>query len=408
MTDPSPSSYLIQNYARAPISFVRGERCHLFDSQGTRYLDAFAGVAVSILGHGHRGLSSAIAEQARSLIHASNHYTVLQQEQLAQRIVEAAFPGRMLFCNSGTEANEAAYKIVRLWGNVAHGGRKTRMIAFQNSFHGRTLGSLSITSTAKYREPFAPLPPAEFLPVGDTAALEAAFVSGSDDIAGVFIEPIQGEGGVIVPPAGFLAAVRALCTRHGALLVCDEIQTGFARTGKVFGYQHEGFVPDIMTMAKGLGGGVPIGAVLASPEAAALLLPGLHGTTFGGNPLACVAALTVLDHVLEPRFIEHVVSRGEQLSAGLRRLFGPAAVRGRGLLLGVQLEVEPARLVEAARAAGLILGPAGNNTLRIAPPLIISAVEVDELLERLATAKSQLAATSPAASQLSAPARTGH
>jgi acetylornithine/N-succinyldiaminopimelate aminotransferase len=405
VTAASQNSFLIQNYQRAPIAFVRGEGCHLFDAEGRRYLDAFAGVAVSTLGHGHAGLSAALAAQARTLIHVSNHYTVAEQERLAERIVTASFPGRMLFCNSGTEAIEAAYKVVRLWGNVAHGGRKTRIIALENSFHGRTLGALSITANPTYREPFAPLPAAEFLPLGDRAALQAAFAQGGEAIAGVFVEPIQGEGGVIVPPPGYLAEMRTLCTRHGALLVCDEIQTGIGRTGKLFGYQHEGFVPDLMTMAKGLGGGVPIGALLASPEAAALLTPGLHGTTFGGNPLACAAALAVTDQVLAPGFIARVAERGEQLAGGLRRLFPPGAVRGRGLLLGVQLEQEPATLVAAARAAGLIVGPAGNKTLRLAPPLIITAAEVDEVIERLAAALAQCRSQGTAAA---APARPGH
>jgi acetylornithine/N-succinyldiaminopimelate aminotransferase len=403
VTAASQSSFLIQNYQRQPITFVRGEGCHLIDAEGRRYLDAFAGVAVSTLGHGHPGLCAAISAQARTLIHVSNHYAVAEQERLAERIVTASFPGRMLFCNSGTEAIEAAYKVVRLWGNITHGGRKTRILALENSFHGRTLGALSITANPKYREPFAPLPAAEFLPVGDLAALQAAFASAG--IAGVFVEPIQGEGGVIVPPPGYLAELRALCTRHGALMVCDEIQTGIGRTGRLFGYQHEGFVPDLMTMAKGLGGGVPIGALLASPQAAALLTPGLHGTTFGGNPLACAAALTVLDQVLAPGFIAGVAERGEQLAGGLRRLFSPAVVRGRGLLLGVQLEHEPAALVAAARSAGLIVGPAGNRTLRLAPPLIITAAEVDEVIARLAGALAQLRSQGAGAA---APAHPGH
>jgi predicted acetylornithine/succinylornithine family transaminase len=378
----------MQNYNRAPVRFVRGDGCHLIDADGKRYLDAFAGVAVSTLGHGHAGLAQAIADQARQLIHVSNYYTVAQQEELARRIVEAAFPGRVMFCNSGTEANEAAYKVVRLWGNQVHGGRKTRMLSFTNAFHGRTLGSLSITANPKYREPFAPLPPAEFLPYGDVAALDAAFASGKDDVAGVFVEPIQGEGGVIVPPPGYLKALRERCTRHGALLVVDEIQTGFGRTGKLFAYQHEGFVPDLMTMAKGLGGGVPIGALLATEEAS-LLKPGLHGTTFGGNPLACAAALTVIGQVLAPGFLAAVEARGAQLQAGLRAQFGHDRVRGRGLLIGVQLNQDPAPLILAAREEGLVIGPAGNNTLRIAPPLIVSAAEIEELLAKLAAARAR-------------------
>jgi acetylornithine/N-succinyldiaminopimelate aminotransferase len=385
---PHPS-FLVQNYNRSDVRFVRGEGVHLEDASGKRYLDAFAGVAVSTLGHGHPALVAAISAQAQALLHCSNYYTVQQQEDLARVLVTNAFPGRVLFCNSGTEAIEAAYKIVRLWGNVAHGGRKTRLISFLNAFHGRTMGALALTANPKYREPFAPLAPVEFLPYGEVPALEAAFARG-DDIAGVFVEPIQGEGGVIVPPAGFLARLRALCSAHGALLVADEIQTGFGRTGKLFCHQHEGFVPDVMALAKGLGGGVPIGAVLANETAAALLKPGLHGTTFGGNPLACAAGLAVMGEVLKPGFIADVAARGEQLMAGLTALFGAGTVRGRGLLVGVQLAQDPAALVTAARAEGLIVGPAGNNTLRLAPPLIITAAQVDELLVRLGRAKGRV------------------
>jgi predicted acetylornithine/succinylornithine family transaminase len=386
MSEPAQKpSALFQNYGRSEVCFVRGEGVHLEDSNGKRYLDAFAGVAVSTLGHGHPRLVQAIATQAAALLHCSNYYTVRQQEDLAWEIVGLAFPGRVLFCNSGTEANEAAYKLVRVWGNQVHGGRKTRLLAFQNGFHGRTMGSLSLTANPKYREPFVPLAPCDFLPYGDVAALDAAFAR-SDDIAGVFVEPIQGEGGVIVPPAGFLPRLRELCTRHQTLLVIDEIQTGFARTGRLFCHQHEGITPDIMTMAKGLGGGVPIGAVLATDAVAGLFKPGMHGTTFGGNPLACAAGLAVVGEIAKPGFVTSVAARGEQLRTGLIALVGADKVRGRGLLVGVQLDQEPANLVKAARDEGLIVGPSGNNTLRIAPPLIITAAQIDELLEKLGRA----------------------
>ena len=381
---PPATPHLMQNYARQEVTFVRGEGCWLFDDQGRRYLDAFAGVAVGVLGHGHPALVEAICHQAKTLLHASNHYFIAGQEELAAGLVAQAFPGRMLFCNSGAEANEAALKLVRLWGNVQHGGRKTRVLAFENGFHGRTLGALSITASKAYRAPFEPLPPAEFLPLGDLAALEKAM---SDDVAGVFLEPIQGEGGVNVPPPGFLTAVRALCTRHGALFVADEIQTGIGRTGRFFAYQHEkDAVPDVLSLAKGLGGGVPIGAVLAREEVAALLKPGLHGTTFGGNLLACAAGNVVLREVTRPGFLERVAARGERLVAGLRQIFPQQEIRGRGLLLGVQLNEAPQRLVTAARAQGLVVGPSGRNTLRIAPPLVISEAEVDTLLSKLAAA----------------------
>jgi len=389
MTTPAPiASALMQNYGRQDVRFVRGDGCYLTDDLGRRHLDAFAGVAVSCLGHGHPELVEAIQRQARELIHTSNHYGQIQQEELARALVDGAFPGRVLFCNSGTEANELAYKLARLWGNVAHGGRKTRMLAFANGFHGRTLGALSITANPAYREPFAPLPVAEFLPFGDLAALRAAL---RDDVCAVFAEPIQGEGGVNVPPAGFLAELRALCDRHQALLVLDEVQTGLGRTGRLFAWQHDGVAPDVMTLAKGLGGGVPIGAVVARDEVAALLKPGLHGTTFGGNHLACAAGLTVLRAVRRSGFLDNVTARGNQLMEGLRQLFPGHQVRGRGLLVGVQLTAPPADLIKAALAEGLVVGPSGNNTLRVAPPLIVAPHQIDELLGKLAAARKRVA-----------------
>lgn len=384
-----PESHLIPNYARQEVTFVRGEGCYLFDDAGRRYLDAFAGVAVGALGHAHPALTEAICTQARALLHSSNHYFIEGQERLAAMLVERAMPSKVLFCNSGAEANEAAYKLVRLWANRLHGGRKHRMIAFEGGFHGRTLGALSITANSTYREPFGPLPPAEFLPFGDLLALEATM---RQDVAGVFIEPIQGEGGVRVPPPGFLAGVRALCDRFGALMVADEVQTGVCRTGRFLAIQHEGVVPDLVTLAKGLGGGVPIGALLARSEVADLLKPGLHGTTFGGNPLACAAGLAVLEAVSTPGFQENVQARGEQLKEGLRRLFGPGhEVRGQGLLVGLQLSEAPQSWVTAAREEGLVVGPSGSNTLRMAPPLIVSESQINELLEKLSAAKRRLA-----------------
>ncbi len=382
----SPESYLTQNYNRSPVRFVRGQGCYLYDSEGKADLDGFAGVAVSALGYGHPELVAAICRQAGAVTHVSNYYTITEQEDLARLLVEASFPGKVLFCNSGTEANEAALKIVRLWGNQVHGGTKKRLLAFHGGFHGRTMGALALTANPKYREPFAPLAEVEFLPFGDVAALTAAFTaSGSDDIAGVFIEPIQGEGGVVPAPAGFLKTLSGLCQRHGALLVVDEVQTGMARTGNNFAHQFDGIIPDIMSLAKGLGGGVPIGAIVCGPRAD-LLKPGLHGTTFGGNPLACAAGLVVARTVLNPAMNAHVQAMGARLHAGLAAVFGAAAIqiRGRGLLCGVQLPEDPsARLIPAARAEGLIVGPSANNTLRLAPPLIITGDEIDELCQRL-------------------------
>ena len=378
MSAPSsqPASYLIQNYNRASVRFVRGQGCHLYDADGKAYLDAFAGVAVCALGYAHPKLVEAISRQAAAVTHVSNYYTVQEQEDLARALVQASFPGRAMFCSTGTEANEAALKIVRLWGNQVHGGRKTRLISFHGGFHGRTLGALALTANPKYREPFAPLAPVDFVPFGDAAAFAKAM---GDDVAGVFVEPIQGEGGVVPAPAGFLQTLRTLCDKHGALLVADEVQTGLSRTGRYFGYQHDGATPDIMSLAKGLGGGVPIGAIVATERAAELLKPGLHGTTFGGNPLACAAGLVVAGEVLTPAFAADVAARGEELRNGLKQVFGGEAidVRGRGLLCGVQLPVDPAaKLVAASRDQGLIVGPSANNTRRLAPPMIISSAMI--------------------------------
>jgi predicted acetylornithine/succinylornithine family transaminase len=379
-------SFLTPNYNRLPVAFVRGQGCWLYDGAGREYLDAFAGVAVNALGHGHSRLSEALARQCATLLHVSNHFQIPEQERVAALINSAGFAGRAIFGNSGTEANEAAYKVARLWGNSVHGKTKTRMIAFQGSFHGRTLGALSITWPAQYRTAFEPLADAEFLPYGDELSLARAMGA---DVAAVFVEPIQGEGGVNVPPDGFLSCVRRLCDQHESLMVCDEIQTGIGRTGHAFGFQHDGAVPDVITLAKGLGGGVPIGAAVFGPRCSELLTRGLHGSTFGGNPLACTAATVVLEELLASggSLLSHVRERGAQLEAGLRRIFPASAnVRGRGLLWGATLSYDPRRLILNCLERGLVVGPASNNTLRLAPPLTITENEVTQLLERLGAA----------------------
>jgi predicted acetylornithine/succinylornithine family transaminase len=376
-------SSLLQNYRREPISFVHGRGCWLTDSAGREYLDAFSGVAVSALGHAHPRITAALETQGRKLVHVSNHYVIPEQETLARALVDLSFPSRVLFVNSGAEANEAAYKLARLWGNVAHRGEKQRILAFEGGFHGRTLAALSLTSKEGYRRGFEPLVPVDFLPFGDIEAVERAV---DESVVAVFAETIQGEGGVVEPQAGFFAALRDACAEHGALLVLDEIQTGLGRTGQMFGYDHEGIVPDIMTLAKGLGGGVPIGAVLVREDVAALLTPGLHGSTFAGNPLACSVALAVVDEIVRSQLVENARARGEQLKAGLERIFPGSEVRGRGLLQGITLTGDLSSLIAAARRQALIVGPADGNTLRIAPPLNITTEEVSELLVRLARA----------------------
>jgi predicted acetylornithine/succinylornithine family transaminase len=384
MPAPLPACpHLFQNYARQDVRFVRGRGVWLWDDQGRRYLDGFAGIAVSCLGHAHPALVQAVTVQAATLIHSSNHYHHPLAEELGARLATLSGLPRLFLCNSGTEANEAAVKLARLWGGAK--GDRPRLIAAEGGFHGRTLGALALTHNPKYREPFAPLQAVDYVPFGDIAALEKAM---DGRVAALFLEPIQGEGGVRVPPAGYLQRARELCDRHGALLIADEVQTGIGRTGRMFASQLEGVQPDVIVLAKGLGGGVPVGAVLATEEVAALLKPGLHGTTFGGNPLASAAALAVLEVVGEPAFLARVAAHGARLASGLKQVFPEAIeVRGRGLLLGVQLPYDPAPLIRAGFDHGVVAGPAAGNTLRLAPPLIISAEECDELVSRLARAR---------------------
>ena len=384
--DPHPN--LVANYGRFPVRFVKGEGCWLEDDRGRRFLDALSGIAVNLLGHGHPALTAAIATQAGTLIHTSNLYHVAPQERLAELICAHSFAEQVFFCNSGTESNEAAFKLVRLWGNVVHGGKKTRVVAAESSFHGRTMASISLTGTPKYHEGFEPLFPVTFVPYGDADALAAAM---GDDVAGLWLEPLQGEGGVVEPPAGYLARARELCDAHASLLVFDEVQTGCGRCGTLFAHQHEGVVPDAMGLAKGLAGGVPIGALCTTAELGALLKPGTHASTFGGNHLACAAGVVVLEQLLADGFLPGVVAKGERLRAGLAEVFGAVGVeiRGRGLLCGVQLpeETPAGDLAKACLVRGLVVGTAGRNTFRLAPPLVISHDEIDTLVERVASAR---------------------
>ncbi len=383
---PIPSHpHLVANYGRFDLRPVRGEGCWLIDGDGHRLLDGLAGIAVNSLGHGHPALVEAISSQAERLIHTSNYFHIGPQEELAALLCAGSFADKVFFCNSGAEANEAAYKLLRLWGNRVHGGHKTRILSATGSFHGRTMGALSLTCNPRHQDGFAPLLPIEYVPYGDSAALAATM---DDRVAGVFLEPIQGESGINLPPDDYLPQVRALCDRHQALWVADEVQTGCGRCGQLFAHQWTPVHPDIMTLAKGLGGGVPIGAVAATAAVADLLIPGSHGSTFGGNHLACAAGAAVMRTISAPGFLDAINARGQQLHDGLHRICGDQAqdIRGRGLLWGVQLAKDPLPVVKAALGHGLICGTAGNNVLRLAPPLIISADEIDILLERLAAA----------------------
>jgi predicted acetylornithine/succinylornithine family transaminase len=383
---------LTNNYRQAPIVMARGEGCALYDVEGRRYLDMTAGVAVCVLGHGHPGLADAIAAQARRLLHVSNLYYIEAQLQLAEALSRRAFKGRAFFCNSGTEANEAALKLARRYQIVTRQQpERTEIVAFENSFHGRTLGALSVTGQPKYRDGFGPLvTPVRFVPFGDVAAARAAI---TDRTAAVIVEPVQAEGGINLPPAGYLQELRRACTEAGAVLIFDEIQTGTGRTGTFYAFEGEGVVPDIVTLAKGLAGGVPIGAMLANEEVARGFEPGTHASTFGGNPFATAAALYVQQAIDEMGLLDHCRDMGAHLGSALLRLAErrrpkTRGARGRGLLQGLIID-DPADVVVRARAAGLLLSVAGSNVVRFVPPLIVGKAEIDEAVDILDHVLSQ-------------------
>ncbi|MCM6778345.1 acetylornithine transaminase [Nocardia sp. CDC159] len=362
------SAALMNNYGTPKVALVRGEGAVVFDADGKRYLDFLGGIAVNILGHAHPAIIEAVTQQLGTLGHTSNLYANERTIELAERLL-AQFGdghGRAFFCNSGTEANEAAFKISRLTG-------RTKLVACEEAFHGRTMGSLALTGQPSKREPFDPMPPGVVhVPYGDADALAAAV---DDETAAVFLEPIMGESGVVVPPADYLARAREITAEHGALLILDEVQTGIGRTGHFYAHQAAGIVPDVITLAKGLGGGLPIGAVLAQGRAAELLTPGLHGTTFGGNPVCAAAALAVLRTIDETELLAHVQALGKTLVDGIAELGHPLVdqVRGAGLLIGIQLTQEVStRVEEAAREAGYLVNPAKPNVIRLAPPLILT------------------------------------
>lgn len=376
-------SALLGVYER-DLVMASGRGAWLVDEAGRRYLDFAAGVGVNGLGYGDRTVTAAIRKQAGRLIHASNLYHTGPGSELAARLVSLAFPSRAFFCNSGTEAVEAALKFARRIGREA---QRSELLAFEGSFHGRTLGALSLTWTSKYREPFEPLlPDTRFLPWNDlTAAAEAI----GPRTAAVVIEPVQGEGGVRPAPAAFLQGLARLCREQGALLVADEVQCGLGRTGRLFAYQHAGIVPDILTLAKPLGGGLPLGAVLLREELAGAIAVGDHGSTFGGNPVAAAAALAVLDRLTAPGFLERVARRGALLGRGLlglERRFPRAIleVRGLGLMLGVVLAGEAGAVVKALRERGILATKAGDRVLRLLPPLVVRPAEIRALHAALA------------------------
>ncbi len=359
---------------------VRGEGSHVWDSDGRQYLDLLGGIAVNALGHAHPAIVGAVTEQLRTLGHISNFFASEPQISLAEKLLAlTGHDGRVFFTNSGAEANEAAFKATRRTGRV-------KVVVAEGSFHGRTMGALALTSKEAYRAPFEPLPgDVVWVPYGDVAALEAAV---DDTVAAVLLEPIQGEAGVIVPPDDYLRAAREVTARHGALLWLDEVQTGIGRTGEWFAHQPSGVTPDLVTVAKGLGGGIPIGACIALGGAATLLQPGNHGTTFGGNPVATAAALAVISTIEADGLLDHVVTVGEQLRRGLGDHPSVTATTGRGLLVGVVL-AQPlaADVTKAALAAGLIINAPTPDRLRLAPALILTE---DEAAHAVTTLRSVL------------------
>ncbi|WP_256105875.1 acetylornithine transaminase [Streptomyces sp. ODS05-4] len=369
---------LMNNYGTPRLPLVRGEGATVWDAEGTAYLDFVGGIAVNALGHAHPAVVKAVTDQIGALGHVSNLFTAEPPVALAERLIQlAGRPGRVYFCNSGAEANEAAFKIGRLTG-------RTHMVATHGGFHGRTMGALALTGQPAKQGPFLPLPgDVTHVPYGDAEALAAAV---TEDTALVVIEPIQGENGVVVPPDGYLRAAREITRDTGALLVLDEVQTGIGRCGHWFEHQAHGIEPDVVTLAKGLGGGLPIGAVLAFGPAADLLAPGQHGSTFGGNPVACAAGLAVLDTLAADGALDRVKRLGERLRDGVEALGHPLVshVRGAGLLLGIVL-TEPLapQAQQAAQDAGLLVNAPAPDVIRIMPPLIIGDDAVDAFLKAL-------------------------
>lgn len=380
-------SHLMNTYTRLPVAFTHGRGAWLTAEDGQQYLDALAGIAVNGLGHAHPRLCAALAEQVGRLIHTSNIYRVLEQEQLADRLCALSDMTEVFFANSGTEANEGALKLVRLYGHQ-HGNPQAQTIVMEHAWHGRSLATLAATGSDKARKGFEPLPSGFVrVPYNDLAAIERA-AAADPRVQAVWLEVLQGEGGIRVADLDYLVALRRLCDQRGWLLMIDEVQSGIARTGKWFGYQWAGIQPDVVTLAKGLGSGVPIGAVLARGIAAGVFGPGNHGTTFGGGPLACRAGLETLRIIEDEGLLAGAAARGEQIRAGLQRavghLPGVRAIRGQGLMIGVELDRPCGELVRQALDARLLINVTQDTVIRLLPPLIISAAEADEIVARLA------------------------
>lgn len=381
----SAEQYLMDTYTRQPISIVRGRGTKVYDLEGREYIDFVGGIAVNILGHGHPDLVLAIQKQATQLIHASNLYYTEPQVKLAQMLVDHSFADKAFFCNSGAEANEAAIKLARRYSHDKYGAGRFGIITMKQSFHGRTMATLSATGQEKVQKGYDPLLSGfSYVAFNHLAELEQAV---NDKTAAIMLEPIQGEGGVHVADRDYLKAVRELCTQKDILLIFDEVQTGMGRTGTLFAYEQMGVQPDVMTLAKGLGGGVPIGACLATARVAKAFGPGSHASTFGGNPLACAAALAILRVLLEGRVLDQARRMGDYLSKGLSeckdRHHVVRDVRGLGLLQGIEVEMDAKTVVGDCLKRGILINATGDHVLRFVPPLIITQAEIDRLIEVL-------------------------
>jgi acetylornithine/N-succinyldiaminopimelate aminotransferase len=380
---------LMPVYGRCEVEPVRGDGCYLYDAQGREWLDFASGIAVNLLGHSHPHLVGAIQKQAGTLMHTSNLYKVPAQAELAQRLVDLTFADTVFFTNSGAEAIECAIKTCRSHHYAAGNPEKFRILTFSNAFHGRTLATISATNQEKMRKGFEPLPDwFHVLPFNDLDAVEAAIDA---SIGGILVEPIQGEGGIRPATQEFLKGLRELCDKHGLLLILDEVQCGVARTGTLFAHEQYGITPDIMAVAKGIGGGFPVGACLATENAASGMVIGTHGSTYGGNPLAMAACMAVLDVITEPSFMVHVNEMSLRLRAALEQMMPNHddlfdSVRGMGLMMGLKLKSDSRAFVNHARSHGILLVAAGDNVVRLLPPLIIEEHHIRECVDKLSAA----------------------
>jgi acetylornithine/N-succinyldiaminopimelate aminotransferase len=385
---------VMPSYARADVAFERGDGAYLYATDGRRFLDFASGIAVTALGHNHPHLVKTLTEQAGKLWHCSNLFEIPDQTRLAERLVANSFADTVFFCNSGAEASEGSMKLIRKYHDATGKPERYRIISFEGSFHGRTLAGISVGANKAHQAGFGPLVEAfDHVPFGNMNAVRDAI---TPETAAIMVEPVQGEGGIHVPDPAFLRALRQACDEYGLLLCFDEVQTGMGRTGKLFAYEWSGVAPDVMGLAKGLGGGFPVGAILATEAAAQGIVAGTHGSTFGGNPLAMAVANAVLDVMLEPGFLDNVVKQGEALTARVRDIMArhPGVadeVRGLGLLIGIHCIKPAGELVTALRKAGLLTVPAADNVCRLLPPLIIGAAEVDEACTMIEKAFAEMA-----------------